>query len=73
MFSKKYETVLFGFLLSGLMSFIVSGISTYRALGLAGDFPAHWVGAWFAAWMVAFPVVLFAAPFTRRAVQYLVK
>lgn len=65
MFPKKYEPILFGFLLSGLMSLLVSGISTLRAMGLISNFLSVWISGWLAAWMVAFPVVLFAAPFAR--------
>lgn len=73
MIPKKYEAILFGFLLSGLMSFMVSGISTLRAAGLISGFANLWFSAWLAAWLFAFPVVLFAAPLTRRLVHYLVK
>ena len=33
MIPKKYAPILFGLLLSGLMSFLVAGISTLRAVG----------------------------------------
>lgn len=73
MFAKKYESILFGFFLSGMMSFLVSGISTLRATGLVVDFINIWLGAWLVAWSIAFPAVLFAAPFTRGAVRRLIK
>lgn len=69
MISRKYEPYLFGLILSGLMSLLVSGISTVRAVGWSGQAPGLWLGAWVAAWLVAFPVVLFVAPLTRRVVQ----
>jgi hypothetical protein len=70
--AARWAPVLFGFVLSGLMSLLVSGISTYRAVGPIDDFVAVWTGAWLAAWLVAFPVVLVVAPLARRAVAVLV-
>jgi hypothetical protein len=69
MIPRKYEHLLFGLVLSGLMSFIVSGISTLRAVGLVPHFAQIWTSAWLTAWAVAFPVVLFVAPLARRLVQ----
>lgn len=72
MFPKKFAPALFGLILSGLMSLLVAGISTYRAIGLGDSFAGLWVSAWLTAWLVAFPVVLFVAPLARRAVTLLV-
>nr|WP_074445572.1 DUF2798 domain-containing protein [Saliniramus fredricksonii] len=65
---KSFAPVLFGLLLSGLMSLIVSGIATARALGLGPDFPMAWLISWLGSWAVAFPTVLVVAPFVRRIV-----
>lgn len=73
MFPPRFAPALFGLILSGLMSLLVSGISTYRAAGLVPDFAAVWAGAWLTAWLVAFPVVLVVAPLARRAVGVLVQ
>ncbi len=67
----RFAPVLFGLLLSGLMSLIVSGIATLRALGLPADFVVRWLGAWAFAWAVAFPAVLVIAPIVRRIVARL--
>ena len=72
MFPTKFAPILFGLILSGLMSLLVSGISTWRAVGLADGFAGLWIGAWLTAWLVAFPVVLVVAPLARRAVSLLV-
>ena len=72
MFPKKFAPVLFGLILSGLMSLLVAGISTWRAVGLGDSFAGLWIGAWLTAWLVAFPVVLAVAPLARRAVSLLV-
>ncbi len=72
MFPKKFAPALFGLILSGLMSLLVSGISTYRAVSLGEGFIGLWTGAWLTAWLIAFPVVLVVAPLARRAVARLV-
>ncbi len=72
MFPKKFAPALFGLILSGLMSLLVSGIATYRAAGISPDFIRIWSTGWVTAWLVAFPVVLVVAPLTRRVVGALV-
>jgi hypothetical protein len=74
MFPARFAPVLFGFILSGLMSLMVSGIATARATGLAGDFLMRWiVGGWLPSWAAAFPAVLLVAPVTRRLVAALTR
>ncbi len=73
MLPRSFAPVLFGFMLSGLMSLLVSGITSYRALGVAPGLLATWSSAWLTAWLVAFPVVLAVAPLTRRVVDALVR
>jgi len=70
---SRFEPVLFGFILSGLMSLIVAGLSTWRALGWVPGFVGLWASAWLTAWMVAFPVVLVVAPLARRLVMRLLR
>jgi len=72
MLPKTLAPALFGLILSGLMSLLVSGISTYRAVGVGEDHAGLWISAWLTAWLVAFPVVLVVAPLARRAVSMLV-
>ncbi|GAB4550466.1 MAG: DUF2798 domain-containing protein [Rhizobacter sp.] len=72
MLPKKWAPALFGLILSGLMSLLVSGISTYRVAGFSESFAGQWISAWLTAWLVAFPVVLVVAPLARRAVALLV-
>lgn len=72
MIARKYSPILFALILSGLMSLLVSGISTWRVSGPGGDFPSLWIGAWLTAWLLAFPLVLLIAPLTRRVVEWLV-
>ena len=70
--SPRFAPALFGFVLSALMSFIVSGIATARTAGLVDGFFALWFGAWLPSWLVAFPTVLVVAPLARRLVAALV-
>jgi len=71
--SPRFAPVLFGLVLSALMSLIVSCIATLRNAGLADGFVTLWLGAWLPSWLVAFPTVLFVAPLARRLVGALVK
>ena len=71
MIPTRYAPILFGFLLSGMMSFLVSGLSTFRAIGLVPAFGLTWFGNWGVSWAIAFPVVLVVAPITRRLVARL--
>lgn len=72
MIPRKYAPVVFALILSGLMSLMVSGISTLRAVGPTPGFAGLWLGAWLTAWLLAFPLVLVIAPLARRAVESLV-
>ena len=73
MIPARFEPLAFGFVLSGLMSFVVSGISTFRTTGLIEGFLGLWMGAWPTSWLVALPLVLGAAPLARRIAHRLVK
>ena len=73
MIPARFAPIVFGFILSGLMSLMVSGIATFRALSSDEAFLPAWMGSWLSAWLVAFPAVLVVAPLTRRLVAKLVK
>ncbi|MBC6408436.1 MAG: DUF2798 domain-containing protein [Rhodobacteraceae bacterium] len=64
----RYASIVFGFLLSGTMSLIVSGVSTWRAIGFVPGFLSDWLSAWSLSWPVAFSIVLILAPTVRRIV-----
>ncbi len=70
---KKAEPVVFGLLLSGMMSFIVSGISTIIGRGFNAGLPLNWLLAWLPSWAIAFPAVLVVAPLVRRLVGMVVR
>lgn len=69
MIHPRLAPVIFGLLLSGFMSLIVSGVATLRAVGLPADFFFLWMSAWVSSWMIAFPAVLLIAPRVRRFVD----
>lgn len=73
MIPARYAHILFGFILSGLMSFMVSGIATARAAPLDAQFLGLWMSGWLPSWALAFPAVLVVAPITRRIVARLVR
>jgi Protein of unknown function (DUF2798) len=73
MIPARFAPVLFGLILSGLMSCVVSGIATLRALGLHPGFVGDWMGSWAISWAIAFPTVLIVAPITRRIVGALTR
>ena len=73
MIPARFATVVFGFILSGLMSCIVSGVAIWRTAIVTEGLFGLWIGAWITSWLVAFPAVLVVAPITRRIVAKLIK
>ncbi|MDN6858665.1 DUF2798 domain-containing protein [Pseudomonas sp. CAN2814] len=73
MIARRYAPLQFALILSGVMTLLVSGLSTWRAVGLAPAFAQLWLGAWLTSWSIAFPLVLVISPLTRRLVEKLVK
>ncbi|MFT5870267.1 MAG: hypothetical protein ACI8TF_002389 [Paracoccaceae bacterium] len=73
MIPARFAPLLFGLILSGLMSFLVSGITTYRFLGMIDGFMGNWILAWFNSWTIAFPTVLIVAPISRGLVAKLLR
>ena len=69
----RFVPVAFSFVLSAIMSLVVSGIAVFRNAGLADGFVNLWVGAWLPSWAIAFPVVLVVAPIARRLVNGMVR
>ncbi|MHC2378076.1 hypothetical protein ACVIU7_004646 [Bradyrhizobium liaoningense] len=68
----RYAPIVMPFVLSILMTAVVSVISTLRSLGATPAFLATWPGAWALSWLVAFPTLLMVLPLVRRIVAYLV-
>ncbi len=69
----RFNAVAMPLVLSGLMTIIVSGISTINAIGFAPGWGGKWFGAWLLSWAVAFPVMVFVLPIARRIVANFVE
>ena len=59
-------------LLSVLMTFIISLISTLRSVGMTPEMPQLWLGSWALSWLVAFPTLLLVLPLVRKATAAIV-
>jgi len=60
-------------ILSVLMTFVVSAISTLKSLGPTPAFFVTWPTAWALSWLVAFPTLLVVLPMKRRIVALVVE
>lgn len=69
----RYNGIAFPFMLSLLMTCIVSGISTVNGIGLVDGLFGKWMQAWGLSWIVAFPTMLFVFPVVRRLVGLVVE
>ena len=70
---RRAAPYIFGLLLSGMMSFMVSGVATWNAIGFPGDFVVIWLGSWIFAWSVAFPTLLIVRPFVQKLTDAIVR
>ncbi|MEM1429573.1 MAG: DUF2798 domain-containing protein [Pseudomonadota bacterium] len=73
MIPARFSHVAFSLILSGVMSFIVTGVATVKALGLIDGVFAMWMENWVFGWSVAFPTVILAAPGVRALVARLTR
>ena len=62
----RYIGFVMPFLLSILMTMVVSLVSTLRNLGFPPGFARIWLSAWGVSWLVAFPTLLLMLPLVRR-------
>ncbi len=67
----RYIAIVTPLILSVLMTFIVSFISTVKNLGIRPELPHNWMMAWGLSWLVAFPTLLLVLPAVRRIVGWL--
>jgi Protein of unknown function (DUF2798) len=64
--------IAFSVLLTCVMTLMVSGVSTLRALGLGADaatFFGSWLQAWLFSWAIASPLIYVLAPWARARVE----
>lgn len=69
----RYASIVMPFLLSLLMTALVSFISTARSVGIAPELLRLWPGNWALSWLVAFPVTLIVLPVVRRLTAAIVE
>ncbi|MEN8407294.1 DUF2798 domain-containing protein [Acinetobacter seifertii] len=70
---SRYTAIVLPFLLSIIMTFVVSMVSTLRSLGLE-DFSINvWMSAWVISWLIAFPTLLLVLPVVRKITARLVE
>ena len=68
----RFAPIVMPFLLSLLMTCLVSLISTTRSFGFTQELLRLWPGSWALSWLVAFPVTLLVLPIVRRVTSALV-
>lgn len=62
----RYGRVVTPFILSMMMTCVVSAISTLYSLGSAPDLFSVWIGSWAISWLIAFPTLFLVLPLVRR-------
>ena len=73
MIPAKFEQRVFQFMLTGIMTFFVSGAVTLINLGTSGFEFLIWMKAWAPTWPIAFVVILFAAPMASKIAKKIIK
>ncbi len=69
----RHNAIAMPFVLSMLMTIVVSGISTLTVVGLKAGWHGLWYKAWLLSWAVAFPTMVFVLPIARRLVAQFVE
>jgi energy-converting hydrogenase Eha subunit A len=69
----RYGALVMPLILSGMMTVIISGISTVNALGFTPVVLHDWPRAWLISWAVAFPTLLAVLPVVRRLTALVVE
>ncbi|UAB88652.1 DUF2798 domain-containing protein [Ruegeria sp. SCSIO 43209] len=73
MISARYANALFALIMSGLMSCVVTGIATLKAIGFSPSTLGDWMASWAFCWPIAFTVILTLGPFVKRLIARLVR
>jgi Protein of unknown function (DUF2798) len=69
----RHNAIATPFVLSMLMTIVVSGISTLTVVGLKAGWHGLWFKAWLLPWAVAFPTMVFELPIARRRLAQFVE
>jgi hypothetical protein len=69
----RYARVVAPFLLTAMMTCLVSLIATVRGVGLSAQVLAIWPGSWLLSWVIAFPITLVVLPLVGRLTALIVE
>ncbi|PHR69317.1 MAG: hypothetical protein COA66_15070 [Arcobacter sp.] len=72
MIAKKYEMLLFAFIMGAFMSGFMSLVVTFINIGFIDNFIYFWLNAYWKAFLIAFPTILFVIPRVRKIVDILI-
>jgi Protein of unknown function (DUF2798) len=70
---ERYTRLVMLLILSVMMTFIVSAVSTWPSIGFVPGFNSIWMSAWGLSWMIGFPTLLLVLPLVRRLVPVVVE
>ncbi|WP_170515669.1 DUF2798 domain-containing protein [Ruegeria atlantica] len=73
MIPARFSRALFSLIMSGLMSCLVTGIATVKAIGFGPSTFSDWIASWAFCWPIAFTVILLLGPSVQRLVNRLVR
>lgn len=71
--TDKAADIIMPVLLSTLMTLVVSLVTTFTALGLAGFTLPGWLQAWGMSWLIAYPTLLQVLPLVRRLTGLIIR
>ena len=69
----RYYRFLLPLLTTFVMTFIVTGVATWRVLGVDLRMFEMWFSSWMIAWVVAAPTMFFVMPLVRRGLARVVE
>ena len=58
---------------SFFMTFLVSGVATWRAIGPGESLLRIWMSSWMISWVIAAPTMYLMMPVVRRALSYVIE
>ena len=70
-FPYRLHRALFTIQVTGFASAMVSGLTTWRNIGLTPDFLFHWIPAWLTSWPIAAPSMYLVTPLAQRLAGHL--
>lgn len=69
---NRFQHLVFGLIMSFLMSFFMSGVITLINLGWVEGLFGFWMQAWLLAFLFAFPTIVLLGPWVRKLVSSIV-